>query len=151
MAKHLIASPQTLTPGEQAQARANLGVGTGGGGSGPAIDDATPSPATVYSSSKVESEITAAIDGLVAAAPSTLDTLKELADALGDDPNYAATVTTALGSRVRTDTAAQGLTGTQQTNARTNINAAAVGDSYLKSEVGDPTTDFVSAFNAALA
>ena len=39
------------------------------------------------------------IANLVNAAPSTLNTLKELADALGDDPNFAATVTTALGNR----------------------------------------------------
>ena len=41
--------------------------------------------------------LTAAINGLVDAAPGALDTLNELAAALGDDPNIAATVTSSLG------------------------------------------------------
>jgi hypothetical protein len=65
--------------------------------------------------------VSTAIANLVASAPSTLDTLKELADALGDDPNFATTVSTALGNRLRVDTNAQGLTSTQKDNARTNL------------------------------
>jgi hypothetical protein len=42
------------------------------------------------------------IANLVATAPATLDTLKELADALGDDPNFATTMTTALGTKLAT-------------------------------------------------
>jgi hypothetical protein len=42
------------------------------------------------------------IANLVASAPSTLDTLNELAAALGDDPNFATTITTALGSKLNT-------------------------------------------------
>ena len=38
-----------------------------------------------------------AVDNLIAFAPSTLDTLNELATALGNDANYASTITTALG------------------------------------------------------
>jgi hypothetical protein len=37
---------------------------------------------------------------LINAAPSALDTLKELADALGDDANFASTMTTALAGKV---------------------------------------------------
>jgi hypothetical protein len=40
------------------------------------------------------------ISNLVNSAPATLDTLKELADALGDDANFATTVTTNLGNKV---------------------------------------------------
>jgi hypothetical protein len=43
-----------------------------------------------------------ALNALVGAAPDTLDTLKELADALGDDANFAATVTTALAGKLNT-------------------------------------------------
>lgn len=43
--------------------------------------------------------IQAAIDGLLAGAPGALDTLNELASALGDDANFAATVTAALAAR----------------------------------------------------
>lgn len=82
---------------------------------------------------------------LGAGVPAALDTLDELAAALGDDANFGSTVTTALGNRVRVDTAAQGLTGTQQTNARTNI--AAVGSA----EIGDPETDLVALYAAAKA
>jgi hypothetical protein len=59
----------------------------------------------------------------VNSSPSTLDTLKELADALGDDPNFATTVTTSLSNRLRVD-AAQGLTTAQKVQARSNAYAA---------------------------
>lgn len=39
------------------------------------------------------------ISNLVASAPSTLDTLNELATALGNDPNFATTMTTSLASK----------------------------------------------------
>jgi hypothetical protein len=44
-----------------------------------------------------------AIDNLVAAAPGALDTLDELAAALGDDSNFAATMTTALAGKQSLD------------------------------------------------
>jgi hypothetical protein len=49
----------------------------------------------------VDARVTAGITTLVGTAPSALDTLGELSDALGDDPNFAATVTTALGLRTK--------------------------------------------------
>ncbi len=42
----------------------------------------------------------AALDALVAAAPGALDTLNELAAALGDDPNFATTMTNALAGKI---------------------------------------------------
>lgn len=63
----------------------------------------------------------AKVAALVASAPATLDTLDELSAALNDDPNFATTIATSLGNRVRTDTAAQGLNPTQKTNAKTNL------------------------------
>lgn len=88
--------------------------------------------------------IDAAIAALVDTAPTTMDTLNEIAAALGDDPNFATTITTALANRVRVDTATQGLTAIQQDNARTNINAASATD------VGDTSTNFVAVFEAGL-
>lgn len=41
-----------------------------------------------------------AVSNLVASAPSTLDTLNELAAALGNDANFASTVTTSIGGKV---------------------------------------------------
>ena len=42
------------------------------------------------------------MDDVVGGAPGALDTLNELANALGDDANYAATITTALGTKAST-------------------------------------------------
>jgi len=44
--------------------------------------------------------VNTAVSNLVDAAPSTLDTLNELAAALGDDPNFATTVATSIGTKV---------------------------------------------------
>jgi hypothetical protein len=74
----------------------------------------TESPATqIY--------VTGQIGNLVDSAPTALDTLNELAAAIGDDANYASTISTALGNRLRVDTASQGLDSTQKSNARTNL------------------------------
>ena len=45
----------------------------------------------------VDARVEADIAALIDAAPTALDTLNELAAALGDDPNFAATTATALG------------------------------------------------------
>ncbi|WEO73089.1 tail fiber domain-containing protein [Agrobacterium vitis] len=66
-------------------------------------------------------DISAAIAALVNSSPAALDTLNELATALGNDPNFATTMSTALGNRLRVDTAAQGLNDTQKANGRTNM------------------------------
>jgi hypothetical protein len=44
----------------------------------------------------VQQLIATRVSSLVNSAPATLDTLKELADALGDDPNFAATIAAQL-------------------------------------------------------
>jgi len=120
-------------------------------GSPATINDTTASGTSTYSSNKINSQITAAISALTTGAPGALDTLDELSAALGDDANFAATITTALGNRVRTDTAAQGLDSTQQSNARTNIGAASASAlSTLTSNVGTTTTDYVAIFEANL-
>lgn len=45
---------------------------------------------------QTEEEVKAAIEGLIGSAPDVLDTLKEIADALGNDPNFATTITKKL-------------------------------------------------------
>ncbi|MDN6290229.1 MAG: hypothetical protein L0J63_08050 [Tetragenococcus koreensis] len=45
-------------------------------------------------------EVDAEIEKIVGAAPEALDTLNELATALGDDPNFAASITAEIGSKV---------------------------------------------------
>lgn len=56
--------------------------------------DAKTTPAAVTA------QITAAVNGLINGAPGALDTLKELADAMGDDAHFSATVTNALAGKV---------------------------------------------------
>lgn len=84
------------------------------------------------------------VANLVDGAPGLLDTLNELAAALGDDPSFASTISSALGLRVRVD-AAQTFNSTQQGTGRSNIGAAAAAD------LGDvASANFVTTFEAAL-
>lgn len=53
-----------------------------------------------YTSTQVNSAISTAINNLINGSPGALDTLKELADAMGNDPNFAATVTNSLATKV---------------------------------------------------
>ena len=53
-----------------------------------------------------DTEVASAVANLVNSAPNTLDTLKELSDALGADANFATTVSTALGDKLNSATAA---------------------------------------------
>ncbi len=101
------------------------------------ISDSTSSTTQVWSSSKVSSEITAAKNALTNGATAALDTLYELAAALGNDANFASTITTALGYRLRFDDV-QTLTAQQKTQACTNLG------------IGEPDTDFVTTFNSGL-
>ena len=50
--------------------------------------------------------VTTAISNLLDGAPAALDTLNELAAAINDDASYAATITTALGTKLNSTTAA---------------------------------------------
>ena len=54
----------------------------------------------VYSRAETDSAVSTAVSDLVDSSPTTLDTLNELAAALGDDPNFATTVATSIGARV---------------------------------------------------
>ena len=50
-----------------------------------------------YTASQTDSAVSLAISNLIDSAPSTLDTLNEIANALGDDPDFAGTIVTELG------------------------------------------------------
>lgn len=58
--------------------------------------------ATAIATAKSEAiaDATAQVNAVIASAPAALNTLDELAAALGDDANYAATITTALAGKV---------------------------------------------------
>jgi len=110
------------------------------------IDDgATTSANKTYSVSKIRQLITDSINALEGGASTALDTLGELAAAIGNDANFAATITQALGNRVRTDTDQQGLSTGQKAAARKNI------DAYGSVELGNPDTDFALVFTTGLS
>ena len=66
--------------------------------------------ADAVSSSYTKAQTDSAISGLVDAAPATLNTLNELAAALGDDSNFATTITNSIGTKA--PKASPTLTGT---------------------------------------
>ena len=115
------------------------------------IDDGVTSGASTWSSNKINSEISGAISGLVGGAGAALDTLKELADALGNDPSFATQIATQIANRVRFDDV-QVLTVPQQTQARSNIGAAAASDvSGLLTGLGTYDRDYAADYTAAKA
>lgn len=56
---------------------------------------ASINPATLATKAELQSEL----DALIGAAPGTLDTLNEIAAALGDDPNFATTITNSVAGK----------------------------------------------------
>jgi hypothetical protein len=100
-----VAGPVSSTDGN-----VTLFDGTSGGtikDSGKAISTdgtlAANCDAKVPTEKAVRTFVLATRDALLAAAPGALDTLDELAAALGDDANFAATVTTALAGKQAAD------------------------------------------------
>lgn len=89
--------------------------------------------------SAAQSHAQALVNALTAASPATLDTLAEIAAALGADPNFAATMTAALAARVRVD-AAQSLTVGEQAQARSNIGAGTSSFSGAYSDLSSKPT-----------
>jgi len=114
-----LTSSQTLTNKTLTSPVINTGV------SGSAILDednmASNSATKLSSQQSIKAYVDAEVAGVVDSSPAALNTLNELAAALGDDANFSTTTSTALGNRLRVDTASQGLTGTQQANAITNL------------------------------
>lgn len=102
------------------------------------INDTSTSTSATWSSDKINSSINNAVSSLVNGAGTTLDTLKELADALGNDANFATTIATQMGNRVRVD-APQTFTVAEQAQGCANLG------------IGNPDTDFVAAYNTAKA
>lgn len=140
------------------------------------INDTKAGTTTTYSSSKIESDITAAKqavkDDLLGGAGAAYDTLKELADLIAANKSAIDALKEVAAGHVKYD-AAQTLSDVQKKQARDNIGAGAAADvtshgtrltavekkatdnataiTNLKSAVGDTTVDLVGKFEAALA
>lgn len=118
------------------------------GSAGASIDDAAGDGATAvtWSANKIYDAIEAAkvavTNSLVSGAGAALDTLNELAAALGNDPSFAATIATEIANRVRFD-AAQTLSAPQKVQALANIGAVGALD------VGNTDRNFASDYAAA--
>ena len=101
-ARFLIASDGTATFTQNLNANAGLDV-TGGditGVLGSAVTGTTQSASDNSTKIATTSYVDTAVSSLVDSAPSTLDTLKELSDALGSDPNFATTVTNSIATKL---------------------------------------------------
>lgn len=69
-------------------------------GKGLSTNDLTNALVTKIQNAVTQQDVDAAISAVVNASPAALDTLKELADALGNDPNFATTMATQLGNKL---------------------------------------------------
>lgn len=84
--------------------------------------------------------VQAAIAALVASSPAALDTLNELAEALGNDPNFATTMTNALAGKM--DKAANGKDIADVSEFLKNLHLAEAGNTISKlALIGNTKTD----------
>lgn len=134
------------------------------------INDTTASTTTVYSSSKVDSEITKAKqevkNDLLGGAGTVYDTLNELAELIESNQNAITALQNLAAGHVKYDDA-QELTDAQKKQARDNINAVSQDEidfsaieatiasnksevDTLKADIGDLNTNFVTTFEAEL-
>jgi hypothetical protein len=95
--------------------------------------------ATAIATAKTEAiaDATSQVNAILSGAPAALNTLDELAAALGDDANYAATVTTALGTKA--PLASPALTGnpTAPTQTVGNDSTRIATTAFVKSAIED--------------
>ncbi len=86
----------------------------------------TASAATNTTQIATTAFVTTAVSNLVDSAPAALNTLNELADALGDDANFATTVSTNIG--LKANTASPTFTGTVTIPTGGSITLPTIGD-----------------------
>lgn len=96
-----------------------------------------------------EADVNQAINDLIGAAPEALDTLKELADALGDDPDFAGTITrkiTALTEQLNAEKVAREAADSNlDTKLNQEVDNRQQADDMIKSLIEAETTNRTSA------
>jgi hypothetical protein len=108
-------------------------------GSGLSYNDTSGAISVDTSTIATQSYVGTAISNLVDAAPTTLNTLNELAAALGDDANYASTISTALGNKLDSTTAASTYL-TQSNASSTYLTQSLASTGYVA--VAQPSIDY---------
>jgi len=113
--------------------------------------DALIGDATVDGSggNTVTDRIASAVSGLVDSSPSTLNTLNELAAALNDDPSFATTVSTSIGTKV--SKAGDTMTGLLVLSGEPTIDFHAATKQYVDLAIGSVTSAFETADSDILA
>src|ERR1700712_2893527 len=135
-----VGSPSALTTTAKTNLVAAINeVKASVGTSGAAINDAsTTSTSTTWSAQKSTAAIAQLKTDILGGATASYDTMIELQNIIVADESTAAALATAVNNRVRFD-AAQVLSAPQMTQVCTNIG------------VGEPETDFLTAYNTAKA
>lgn len=95
-----------------------------------------------FSKTEITTAIADAVAKLVDSSPQTLDTLNEVAKALGNDPNFATTIMALIGEKAN---AKDVYTATQTDSAIAEAvkGKANIGDSYTKEENDSKTADAI--------
>ena len=93
---------------------------------------------------QVNSLVQAGVDNVTDGAAAAFDTLSEIQAALGNDADFANTIMASVANRLRFDSS-QTLTPAQLAQVQANAQV------YSRTELGDPTTDYVPTFEAGLA
>lgn len=94
----------------------------------------------VYTKAETDAAVSSAVSTVLNGAPAALDTLNELAAALGNDANFAASLATQIAAKA--DSA--------EVDAALAQLSAAVASKADDASVGDTSADFVVSFEAAL-
>lgn len=109
---------------------------------------------TIATKTYTDTAVSTAISGLIASAPGALDTLNELAAALGNDANFSSTVTNALATKQDKVTGVSdteisyldGVTSAIQTQLNTKITASST-DTLTNKTIGSTGLGFNSGAN----
>lgn len=114
------------------------------------INDNITSSTKTWSSYWISHEINLAITELIDGAPGALNTLKELANALQNNPDIIASLNDIINKRVAVDVV-QSFSTLEQTLGRANINAASDTEvQQLLTGLGNYNTNFAAIFTNAL-